>query len=251
MSEENCWSKCKLNRRRKKFQSGKLKAGRMNSSKTAMSSKTTASSKTIKILVDPESWVLWRTFSIWKWRVNVFKANEFSIGKWVNVFKATSFREDFISEKIGYSVERFRTGNEERMYSKPTTPLKNLKMTTGFREDFISEKTSFQKRLGTLENVFDPEMKSEWKKIQVDPERRLHFREDFISEKIGYSGERFRSGNEGWMKVNVAINPFRAMFFLWGRNSFMEIEEDCVLWRMFSFGKWRVNAFKHTTWLAF
>ena len=27
-------------------------------------------------------------------------------------------------------------------------------------------------------------------------QRRLHFREGFISEKIGYSGERFRSGNE-------------------------------------------------------
>ena len=25
--------------------------------------------------------------------------------------------------------------------------------------------------------------------------------------------------------------------------------EDCQLWRTFSFGKWRVNVFKHTTWL--
>ena len=54
--------------------------------------------------------VLWRTFSIGKWRVNVFKANEFSIGKWrVNVF--------IISKKIG-SGERFRSGNEEWVYSK-------------------------------------------------------------------------------------------------------------------------------------
>ena len=34
----------------------------------------------------------------------------------MNVFKATSFREDFISEKIG-SGERFHSGNEERMCS--------------------------------------------------------------------------------------------------------------------------------------
>ena len=123
-----------------------------------------------------EDWLLWRTFSIGKWRVNVFKA--------------TSFREDFISEKIGYSVERFRSGNEEWMHS------------------------SFQRRLVTLENVFDWEMKSEC--IQSHEfQRRLHFREDWllcrtfsigkwrvnefiISEKIG-SGERFRSGNDEWI----------------------------------------------------
>ena len=124
-----------------------------------------------------EDWLLWRTFSIGKWRVNVFKA--------------TSFREDFISEKIG-SVEHFRSGNEEWMYSW------------------------FQRRLA-LENVFDREMKSEC--IQSHEfQRRLHFREDWlwrtfsigkwrvdvfiISEKIG-SVECFRSGNEEWMYSNI------------------------------------------------
>ena len=84
--------------------SGKSKAGRTNSLKTAMSFR--------------EGWVLWRTFSIGKWRVNVFKAihtfeefkddhefqrrlhfredwvlwRTFSIGKWrVNVFKHTTW----------------------------------------------------------------------------------------------------------------------------------------------------------------
>ena len=91
--------------------------------------------------------------------------------------------------------------------------------------------SSFQRRLVTLENVFNREMKSEWMHSSI--QRRLvtlenvfdremncecihHFREDWllwrtfligkwivnvfiISEKIGYSGERFRSGNELWM----------------------------------------------------
>ena len=74
-------------------------------------------SKTKKIQVDPENLVLCRTFSIWKWRVNVFIVSEkigsgerFRSGneEWVNVF--------IISEKIGYSGERFRSGNEW-MYS--------------------------------------------------------------------------------------------------------------------------------------
>ena len=132
-----------------------------------------------------EDWLLWRTFSIGKWIVNVFiisdkigySGERFRSGneEWVNVF--------IISDKIGYSGERFRPGNELWMYS------------------------SFQIRLVTLENVFDREMKS-----------IHHFREDWllwrtfsigkwvnvliISEKIGFSGERFRSGNE-WMYSNI------------------------------------------------
>ena len=62
------------------------------------------------------------------------------------------FKEDW----LGYSGERFRSGNEE--YS------------------------SFQRRLVTLESVFNREMS----------ECIHHFREDWL----GYSGERFRSGNK-------------------------------------------------------
>ena len=91
--------------------SGKLKAGRTNSSKTAMSFREDLFQRRLHFR---EDW-LCRTFSIRKWRVNVF----------------------IISEKIGYSGERFRSGNEEWMYS------------------------SFQRRLVTLENVFIWEMKSE------------------------------------------------------------------------------------------
>ena len=128
----------------------------------------------------------------WLWRM-------FSIGKWrVNVFKAMSFREDFISEKIG-SGERFRSGNEEWMYS------------------------SFQRRLA-LENVFDREMKSEcihhfredwlWRTFSIGKWRVNVFKANefsigkwrvnvfIISEKIG-SGERFRLGNEEWMYSNI------------------------------------------------
>ena len=203
----------------KKIQSGKSKAGRTNNSKTAMCSKTTTSSKTKKIQVDPESRVLWRTFSIGKWRVNVL----------IN------------SEKIGHTEERFRSGNEEWMYSKPTS-FQLGKEEWIHSKPWVSEKTSFQRRLA-LENVFDREMKGECIQSQrvfdqeMKSERIHHFREDwlwrtfsirkwrvnvfkanefsiwkwrlnvfkatsfiedFISEKIG-SGERFRSGNEEWM----------------------------------------------------
>ena len=182
-----------------------------------------------------EYWVLWRTFSFGKWRVNVFKTNHaFEEFEDDHEFqRRLYFREDFISENIGYSGDRFHLGNEEWMYSKPTTPLKSSKMTTSFREDFISEKTSFQRRLGTLENVFDREMNSEC--IQNQPhlprvpktttkfQKRLHFREDFISEKIGYSGEHIRSGNEEWLKVNMAINPFRATFFFFCEEGSLRI----------------------------
>ena len=99
-----------------------------------------------------EDWSLWRTFSIGKWRVFI------------------------ISEKIGYSGERFRLGNEEWMYSKPR----------------VSEKISLQRRLVILENVFDQGMKGEC---------IHHFRDD----RLGYSGERFRSGNEEWMYSNILL----------------------------------------------
>ena len=130
-----------------------------------------------------EDWVLWRTFSIGKWRVDVFKANHaFEEFEGDHEFqRRLHFREDFISEKIGYSGERFRSGNEEWMCSKPTTPSKSSKMTTSFREDFISEKTSFQRRFGTLENVFDREMKSEC--IQSQPRLRRVRRQPWVLEK--------------------------------------------------------------------
>ena len=125
-----------------------------------------------------EDWLLCRTFSIGKWRVFI------------------------ISEKIGYSGERFRLGNEEC--------------------------SSFQWRLVTLENVFDREMKSEcihhfredlllWRTFSIGKWRVFIISEKIgfvtlerfsivtwvnvfiISAKIGYSGERFRSGNELWM----------------------------------------------------
>ena len=112
-----------------------------------------------KIQVDPESQrpVEWR---VQRWlRVSEktsFQIRTFSFGKWrVNVFKATtpsksskmttSFREDFISEKIGNFREYFRSGNEEWMYSKPTTPSKSSKTTTSFRPDFISEKIGYSR----------------------------------------------------------------------------------------------------------
>ena len=67
-----------------------------------------------------------------------------SKASWTNSSKtATSFREGFIWEKIGYSGERFQSGNEEWMYAKPTTPSKSSKTTMSFREDFISDKISF------------------------------------------------------------------------------------------------------------
>ena len=129
-----------------------------------------------------EDWLLWRTFSIGKWRVFI------------------------ISEKIGYSVERFRSGNEE--YS------------------------SFQRRLVTLEKVFDREMKSEcihhfredlllWRMFSIGKWRVSIISEKIglllwrafsigtwvnafiISEKIGHSGERFWSGNEEWVNVFI------------------------------------------------
>ena len=126
----------------------------------------------------------WRTFSIVKWRVFIISEKIGHSGEryrsgneeWVNVF--------IISEKIGYSGERFRSGNEW-MYS------------------------SFQRRLITLENVFDWEMNCEC---------IHHIREDWL----GYSGECFRSGNELWMHSSFERRLVR------------------LLWRTFSIRKWRV-----------
>ena len=211
-----------------------------------------------------EDWVLWRTFSIGKWRVNVFKGDHafqefeddhkfqrrlhfredwvlwrtFSIEKWIgNVFKANHafqefedehksektsfqrrllFREDFILEKIGYSGERFRSENEEWMFSKATTPSKSSKMTTSFRVEFISEKTSFQRRLVSWRtfsigkwrvNVFKDNHAFQEFEDDYEFQRRLHFREGFFSEKIGYSGECFQSGNEEWMFSKATTPP--------------------------------------------
>ena len=194
-----------------------------NSSKTANSSKRrlrVRRQKNSSRSGTGHSRVVWRTFSIRKWGVNVFKANEFSIGKWrVNVFKATSFREDFISEKIGYSGERFQSGNEEWMYSKP---LVSEKTTSFQREDWLWRTFSIGKwrvnvfiiseKIGTLENVFVREMKSEciqtyywlakrlWVSFQIrtfsfgkikseciqshEFQRRLHFNKDWLLENV-------------------------------------------------------------------
>ena len=124
-----------------------------------------------------EDWLLWRTFSIGKWRVKLF----------------------IISEKIGYSVEHFRSGNEE--YS------------------------SFQRRLVTLENVFNQEMKSEcihhfreywllWRTFSI-----RKWRVFIISEKIGYSGKRFRLGNEEWMYSNILCDLLNDYEFQDKKNS--------------------------------
>ena len=76
-----------------------------------------------------------------------------------------------ISEKIGYSGEPFRSGNEEGMYSNILRDLLNnyefqdkkiqvnpesLRLVEQFKDGH-----EFQRRLGTLENVFDREMKSQ------------------------------------------------------------------------------------------
>ena len=137
-----------------------------------------------------EDWLLWRTFSIGKWRVIVFHhfredwlCRTFSFGKWrVNVFQHTT-----------WLAKRLRVPRQKN--------------------------SSRSGKSGTLENIFDREMKSEC--IQSHEfQRRIHFREDWlvwrtvligkwrvnvfiISEKIGYSGERFRSGNEEWMYSNI------------------------------------------------
>ena len=176
-----------------------------------------------------EDWLLWRTFSIGKWRVFI------------------------ISEKIGHSGERFWSGNGE--YS------------------------SFQRRLVTLENVFDGEMKSIhhfredwllWRTFSIKKWRVNVFinsekigwslwrtfltgkwRVFIISEKIGYSGERFWSGNE-WM-----YSSFQRRLVTLENVFDREIKSERIhhfredwLCRTFSFGKWWVNAFRHTMWLA-
>ena len=204
-----------------------------------------------------EDWVLCRTFSLGKWRVNVFEANlafeddhEFQ--------RRLHFREVFISEKIGYSGDRFRSGNGEWMYSKPTTPSKSSKMTTSFREDFISEKALFQRKLGTLENVFDREMKSEciqsqphlwrvWRQKKFKSIRKVHFREDWVLWRT-FSIGKWRVNV---FKANHAFEEFEDDHELQRRLHFrFHFREDCLLCRTFSFGKWRVNVFKHTTCFA-
>ena len=102
------------------------------------------SSKTKKIQVDPES---------------------------LRPVEQTVQRRPRVSEKIGYSGERFWSGNEEWMYS---TILRDLLNNYEFQDKKIQvdpeslrlveqfkDGHKFQRRLGTLENVFDREMKSE------------------------------------------------------------------------------------------
>ena len=132
--------------------------------------------------------------------------------------KNSSQSGKFISEKIGYSGERFRPGNVEWMYLKPTMPSKTKKIQVDpesydhafefrvrrWKKIQVDPESSLHRRLGTLENVFDWEMKSEC--IQSQPSlQRVRRRKNssrsgkFISEKAGYSGECFRLGNEEWM----------------------------------------------------
>ena len=149
----------------------------------------------------------------WLWRM-------FSIGKWrVNVFKATSFREDFISEKIG-SGERFRSGNEEWMYS-------NI-----LRDLAWYLKTSFQ--------------------------IRFHFKEDCVLWRTFSFGKwrvnvfKHTKWLAKWLRVPRQKNSSRSGKSKAGwtvqRRSQVS-EKTSFQIRTFSFGKWRVNVFKHTTWL--
>ena len=220
-----------------------------------------------------EDWVLWRRFSIRKWRVNVFEANHtfeefeddhelqrrldfredwefwrtFLIGKWrVNEKKKfmSIWKENFTSEKTSFqrrpsTLDKIfdREMKSEWMYSKPTTPSKSSKTTKSFREALISEKIGNSGERFRSENEEWMKKNSSWSRKKTSLQRRLHFREEFISEKIGNSGERFRSENEEWMKKKNSSRP-RKKTFLQRR---LQFREDWVLWRTFSFGKWRVN----------
>ena len=95
----------------------------------------------------------------------------------------------FISEKIGYSGEPFRSGNEEWMCSKPTTPSESSKKTTSFREDFTSDKSGYSGERFRSEN--EEWMYSKPTTPLKSLKTTMSFREDFISEKIRYSGECF------------------------------------------------------------
>ena len=181
-----------------------------------------------------EDWLLWRMFSVGKWRIfvisekiclvtleNIFDREikseyihhfredwslwrTFSIGKWrVNVF--------IISERIGHSGESFRSGNEKiHHFREDWFGYSGERFRSGNEEWMYS---SFQGRFVTLENVFDGEMKSEC---------IHHFREDLslwrtfsIGEwrvfiisrsKIGYSWEnQFSIGK--W-RINVTHSSF-------------------------------------------
>ena len=164
-----------------------------------------------------EDWVLWGTFSIGKWRVNVFKANHafeefeddhefqrrlhnredwvlwrtFSIGKWrVNVFKANHAFEEFednhgFQRRLHFREDwvlwrTFSLSGEmksECFQSQPRLPRVRS-------QPRVSEKTSFQRRLGTLENVFDREMRSEC--IQSQPRLRRVRRRPRVLEKTSF-----------------------------------------------------------------
>ena len=205
-----------------------------------------------------EDWSLWRMFLMGKWRVFI------------------------ISEKIGYSGERFRLGNEW-MYSsfqRRLVILKNvfdrkMKSIHHFREDWslwrtfsiekwrvfiISEKighsgecfqpgneeySSFQRRLVTLESIFDREMKSihhireDWSLWRMFSTGK--WRVFIISEKIGYSGEHFRSGNEEYSSYQRRLVTLENVFDREMKSKCIHhFREDWSLWRTLSIGKWRV-----------
>ena len=113
-----------------------------------------------------------------------------------------------ISEKIGYSGDRFRLGNEEYSSFQRRLVTQGERFRSGNERAFIisekigysgerfrsgnEEHSSFQRRLGTQENVFDREIKGEclhhfredwllWENV-IDREMKSihHFREDWL-----------------------------------------------------------------------
>ena len=150
---------------------------------------------------------------VWVWR----QKNSSQSGKKTSLQRRLNFVEDFISLKIH------------------------------FREDFISDKISFQRRLGTLETVFELEMKSEC--IQSQPRLPRVGRRPRVSEKtsfqrrLGTLENFFQSGNEEW----IYSKPTTPLKSLKTTTSFREdfISENIgYTWERFHSGKWRVNVFK-------
>ena len=171
-------------------------------------------------------------FSIGKWRVNVFKANhtfeEFEDNH--EFQRRLHFREDWVLWRT-FSIGKWRVN-----VFKANHALKE------FEDDH-----EFQRRLhfkGTLENIFDQEMKSEC--IQSQPHLRRFQRRSWVSEKTSFQRRLGtlenvfdREMKSECIQSQPRLRRVRRRPRVSEKTSFQRYSGE-----HFQSGNWRVNVFK-------